>query len=264
MNFLAAMSILFLHGTVDSFVIKQQPLQWGVSGVTRTSVSNADSISLFMSVEDSEWYSPPPKKEVAVQIPSNVSPRIDQIESFVEYEEFIHELSDLDLHGSETGDFEEERLSIIFFHAKWCRTCRKVGRLYEKLALREADLVEDRTSEIRKRGTIRLASAEYSVNSQLVESLKIQKLPTFAFYKNGQHIKNIPATPSDFSRIQDAVKYYRDLTMQDVQLEGDLERAGEMLERTGVVFPARSSNQRQPIKAKSPLFPVARHLEGTH
>lgn len=61
---------------------------------------------------------------------------VPYIESIQSQEQFLDFIS-----SSDEDDFDDERLTIVKFHAAWCKSCQKYNVMFRKFALQMGDLV---------------------------------------------------------------------------------------------------------------------------
>ncbi len=71
--------------------------------------------------------------------------------------------------------------SCLRFHAPWCKTCKRLGLHFDRIALERGDIVRNRQ---KVRGEIRFASVEYGSETArfITEKLQIRGVPTLQLY----------------------------------------------------------------------------------
>jgi thiol-disulfide isomerase/thioredoxin len=128
----------------------------------------------------------PPSSSASSFPPANARPVITKITSEEQLTAYLNSNAD-DVSS-------DNRVTVIQFHAAWCKSCQKFGRLYHKLAVDNADwerippstsslgisaATSDSSnestpsSEIVKYGQVRMASIEWGANAALCRSLDI-------------------------------------------------------------------------------------------
>jgi len=96
----------------------------------------------------------------------------------------------------------DDALTVIKFHASWCKSCQKFGLHFRGMAANEQQKEES--------SNISFAEIEYGSNIVLCKSLGVRQLPSVHFYKNGVKIDDISCGPSDFNIISDRMSKYKD------------------------------------------------------
>jgi thiol-disulfide isomerase/thioredoxin len=151
---------------------------------------------------------------------------------------------------------DDNRVTVLQFHAAWCKSCQKFGRLYHKLAVDHADWerIPSKLSraaniaaaasadnnippEIVKHGAVRMASIEWGANAELCRSLGIQRLPTVHFYKGPLKLAGFAAGPSKIGMVKDTMEHYIDVTETELDFENEMKQ-GEQLVQDAIHMPA--------------------------
>ena len=184
---------------------------------------------LQMSDASSEWYTPPAPLPMQAKIPRNAVPVITHINSAEAFQEYLQAPGD-------------DRITVVSFHAAWCKSCQKFGRLYQKLAIDRADWVagdskilkinknnKNKNTVILERGEVRLASIEWKANTELCRLLGVSRLPSVHYYQNGRKLAGFPAGPSKFQLVKDRLTYYQTLSMAELDFEANLEQGGTLI-----------------------------------
>jgi thioredoxin-like negative regulator of GroEL len=176
-----------------------------------------------------EGYAPAAPLPLHAKLPRDAVPVITHIESEEAFQEYLQA--------------PDDRITVVSFHAAWCKSCQKFGRLYQKLAIDRADWVagdskvlkimknknkEADAAVILERGEVRLASIEWKANTELCRSLGVTRLPSVHYYQNGRKLAGFPAGPSKFQLVKDRLSYYQTLSMAELDFEATLEQ-GSML-----------------------------------
>ncbi len=78
---------------------------------------------------------------------------------------------------------EDERLCVVKFYAKWCKSCAKFGLKMKQFAKANGDLYDDHDGALSHKGEVRFAEVEYSQNVRLCKTFGIKKLPYVQIYK---------------------------------------------------------------------------------
>ncbi|MCE7061779.1 thioredoxin domain-containing protein [Dyadobacter sp. CY343] len=86
-----------------------------------------------------------------------------------------------------------EKVVLVDFFAPWCAPCQTMLPTIKKL-----------TSEYK--GQVKIETIDYDQNKALAKELKVEEVPTFLLYKNGQLIsrKNGLLAESDFRKLLDS------------------------------------------------------------
>ena len=115
-------------------------------------------------------------------------PNIVKIETHQDYLDFLQ---------------QDDRLCIVKFFAKWCKSCRRFGVSFRHLASEEGDHININGDTVHL-GDVRFAEVEYSQNFKLCKTLKVKKLPTVHYYKRGEgKISELTCKPSQFQLVVD-------------------------------------------------------------
>jgi thioredoxin-like negative regulator of GroEL len=200
---------------------------------------------LQMSDASSEWYTPPASLPLQAKLPRNAVPVITHINSEEAFQEYLQA--------------PDDRITVVSFHAAWCKSCQKFGRLYQKLAIDRADWVagetkilkinknnKNKNAVILERGEVRLASIEWKANTELCRSLGVTRLPSVHYYQNGRKLAGFPAGPSKFQLVKDRLTYYQTLSKAELDFEANLEQGGALIMDTMNL--AASQEQQLPAK----------------
>jgi thioredoxin-like negative regulator of GroEL len=178
----------------------------------------------------SERYAPPlplPPPTIKAKRPTNAVPVVTHIGSAEALKEYL--------------TAPDDRVTVISFHASWCKSCQKFGRLYQKLAVDRADWVlggkhmkknKDSLQEVLTTGSTRLASIEWGANTDLCRSLGVKRLPSVHYYKNGRKLAGFPAGPSTFQLVKDRLTYYQSLSEEELDFEMKLEQGSALILNT--------------------------------
>jgi thiol-disulfide isomerase/thioredoxin len=182
---------------------------------------------LQMSDAASEWYTPPAPPPLQAKLPRHAAPLVTHINSAEAFQEYLQA--------------PDDRITVVSFHAAWCKSCQKFGRLYQKLANDRADWVaggaknkKNKNSDavILETGEVRLASIEWKANTELCRSLGVSRLPSVHYYQNGRKLAGFSAGPSKFPLIKDRLTYYQTLSKAELDFEANLEQGGMLISDT--------------------------------
>jgi len=125
---------------------------------------------------------------------------------------------------------EDDRLSIVKFHAAWCKSCQKFGLRYKKLALEEGDKVDCEGRSL-ERGRVRFAEVEFNSNIKLCRSLGIKRLPHIHMYKGSQgRIEDFSCSPKNFHTVIDKLNENVDITVEDIAFRRDMDAGSVLLD----------------------------------
>ena len=159
--------------------------------------------------------------------PPEGQPAISTLTSRIDLIDFVSSRNDL---GTDYINGIDDRVSVVLFHASWCRSCKKFQQLYKRLAASNADLIDPRTGVTQKVGSIRLAEMEYGANKAVCQSLGIKKLPTVFFYRKGEKVDGFSCSPANFATVLGTLQ-----TLQDeVELERNLQAGDDLIGQTGL------------------------------
>jgi thioredoxin-like negative regulator of GroEL len=189
---------------------------------------------LRMSDAASEWYTPLASPSLQSKRPEHAVPVVTHIDSPEAFQEYLQA--------------PDNRITVVSFHASWCKSCQKFGRLYQKLATEEADWVAGAAKDIKdskhdkkennadadilETGAIRLASIEWGANTEFCRSLGIKRLPSVHYYHNGRKLGGFPAGPSKFELVKDRLTYYQSLSKAELEFEANLLQGGTLVSNT--------------------------------
>jgi thioredoxin-like negative regulator of GroEL len=165
---------------------------------------------LQMSGAASEWYTPPTPAPLQAKLPKHAVPVVTHIDSPEAFQEYLQA--------------PDDRITVVSFHAMWCKSCQKFGQLYDKLAKEQADWAVD--GNILETGAIRFASVEWGANTELCRSLEITRLPSVHYYHNGRKLAGFSAGPSKFQLVKDRLTYYQSLAEDELEFEANIEQGG--------------------------------------
>jgi thioredoxin-like negative regulator of GroEL len=237
------------------------PLE-SIAFVTRTSSKNRSaSVStkpLQMSEASLEGYAPAaPLSALQAKLPRHAVPVITHIESEEAFQEYLQA--------------PDDRITVVSFHAAWCKSCQKFGRLYQKLAIDQADWVAGDSKALKimknknkkadaavilERGGVRLASIEWKANTELCRSLGVTRLPSVHYYQNGRKLAGFPAGPSKFQLVKDRLSYYQTSSTAELDFEATLEQ-GSMLIMDTMNLAAKQQEKQLPAKVPVTATPAA-------
>lgn len=220
-----------------AFVLDASAFSVGPFAPQRTSRPSASearpaTARLFGSVHDdeleSEWYSPSAATAAAAAskpapaAPRNSKPLLTQLDGRTDFDDYTGQQA--------TGD---NRLTVVMFHASWCKTCHKVMQQYKKLASQVADYAHVETQDIVQAGSMRLAQLEYSQHTALCQELGIVKLPTLQLYRGGKKLASMSCGPSKFAQVRQVIHDFEQqthLVSSHSELQS-LERMGNSLQQ---------------------------------
>lgn len=135
--------------------------------------------------QTSEWYSPPQSSFQPANL--NGNNLVTEIASRHEFDEYT----------------QADQLVVVKFYAKWCKSCQKVGLLYNKLARKYS-----KNKPHEEQHGIRFTEVEYGRNAELCRELQIQQLPTVHFYVAGKLVRNVVTSYKTFDRqVSSTVQY---------------------------------------------------------
>jgi hypothetical protein len=142
---------------------------------------------LQMSDAASEWYTPPTPAPLQAKLPKHAVPVVTHIDSPEAFQEYLQA--------------PDDRITVVSFHAMWCKSCQQFG-------------------------AIRFASVEWGANTELCRSLEITRLPSVHYYHNGRKLAGFSAGPSKFQLVKDRLTYYQSLAEEELEFEANIEQGG--------------------------------------
>lgn len=157
--------------------------------------------------------------------------RIQELESHSEFADFT----------TSEGD---GRLSVILFHASWCKTCLKVLQQYKKMAIQVGDHIHADSKVVVRRGSMRLAQIEYSKHTALCQELGIEKLPTIHLYRDGQKLASLSCGANKFSQVRQVIEDFEQqgrLSNHHSELQ-DLQQIGDKLHQAILKSPSSAAS----------------------
>jgi len=111
---------------------------------------------------------------------------------------------------------EDDRLCLVKFYASWCKSCKRFGVSFRHLAFDEGDHL-NHNGEVAHVGNVRFAEVEYSQCAGLCKTLKVKKLPTVHYYKEGEgKLSELTCKPSQFQLVVDEMNRLLDENDSDV------------------------------------------------
>jgi thioredoxin-like negative regulator of GroEL len=194
----------------------------------RRAVSALATASITKPLQTSDARTPPATLPQQTKLPRNAVPVITHIDSAAAFQEYLQA--------------PDDRITVVSFHAAWCKSCQKFGRLYQKLAVDRADWVagdtkilkinknnKNKNAVILETGEVRLASIEWKANTELCRSLGVTRLPSVHYYQKGRKLAGFPAGPSKFQLVKDRLTYYQTLSKAELDFEANLEQGGTLI-----------------------------------
>lgn len=137
------------------------------SPVLQKSFSSSSSSKLFYVRDPS---TPPEITAPLDQAINNkgtlTKPKIREIKSMAEFQYFLE---------------EDNRPVAVKFYAPWCKTCKRLGLHFDRLALERGDILRNRQKIT---GEVRFACIEYGSETArfITEKLRIRGVPTLQLY----------------------------------------------------------------------------------
>ena len=120
-----------------------------------------------------------------------------------------YELSEL-VHSNE--------LTVVCFHANWCKSCQKFQQYYRKL-------------DASNPPGLQLANVEYSVHTDLAKSLGVERLPSVQFYHQGRRLDAFNCGPKNFARELGTIQCLQDEIQSQRQFTVTLEEGAALMQR---------------------------------
>ena len=182
---------------------------------------------LAAAQESSEWYSPPPEPVAPLQHGSNAHAVVTTIRSATELQEYL--------------EADPERVTVIKFHASWCKSCQKFGQKFHQLASHQADWHDPKQDVLVHAGAARFAAIEWGANTALCRHLGVQKLPTVYFYRGTEQLTGFAAGPSKMQTVKDTLQYLQDAGDRERNMELKLVKGQQLVQ--DVVLPKQLSEQ---------------------
>jgi thiol-disulfide isomerase/thioredoxin len=189
---------------------------------------NRNSAPLFSTVQVSTASSSSSGPSITIQpvtIPQEdevigTRPRIVSIESAEDFKAFLEE----------GHDDEEERLTVLKFHANWCKLCQRFGEQYKRIGREIGDLEEvtlndddEEAASVVRKGEIRMGEIEYGANADLCKSLGVTKLPAVHIYSSkGRLVDAIRCGANKLSAFLDKLDMYLSMSPAEVDFAADM------------------------------------------
>jgi thioredoxin-like negative regulator of GroEL len=134
---------------------------------------------------------------------------IDHIESHVDWMEQV--LSD-------QGD---DRVTVVNFHSKFCKSCQQFDRVYKRNYVRKYGKGPSNFS---------FASVEWNKNKSFCKTLKVKALPTVRFYFRGQLLTSLTGGAKRCEQYTEAFEHYDAATPKELQFDANLQAKKEAFE----------------------------------
>ena len=103
---------------------------------------------------------------------------------------------------------DNDQLSLVFYHASWCKTCQRFSRRYKKISSLYSDKLDPSDDSVVEEGRVRMASVEYGANMELCDALDVETLPLVRFYRAGVQIDELVVPADKFDQVQKLVEDY--------------------------------------------------------
>eukprot|EP00980_Cylindrotheca_fusiformis_P007499 scaffold1559_cov114-Cylindrotheca_fusiformis.AAC.4 len=174
------------------------------------------------------------------------------IESYVDWLELFDYDNDYDDDDNDDNDENnnKKKITVVTFHASWCKYCQKFNRKWDRKMVRPYYNNNNNKNVLLQDATIQFASVEFGRNQKLCQSLHIEKLPTVQFYYscNGNNLlllSSMPCGPNGgFSTIQKIMSIY--LKMNDDELQEEAHQ-----------WEQQQQQQQSEKRTAAPVVPVA-------
>lgn len=139
------------------------------SSSSSTSSTTSSSSSALYYVRGDPSSPPPAVQKAKVEIQRKLivtKPKVREIKSLDELQYFLE---------------EDARLVAIKFYAPWCKTCKRLGLHFDRLALELGDTIQNRQ---KVEGSVRFATIEYGSETSrfITQTLQIHGVPTLQLY----------------------------------------------------------------------------------
>jgi len=131
------------------------------------------------------------------------------------------------------NDKGSDRITVIKFHAAWCKSCQKFGMMFRKLAMEKAD------------ENVQLAGIEWGANRKLCRGLGIKRLPSVHFYYGGRKLTGFPCGPRKFPLLRENLDRYLAMSKEELEFEVKMEEGKELVE--GVSSQLEESNDSKAV-----------------
>lgn len=104
---------------------------------------------------------------------------------------------------------QDDRVTVIKFHAAWCKSCQKFGLKFQGLSRDKTDWVDKKTGAVVNEGAVRFASIEFGANTPMCKGLGIKRLPTVHMYQKGiGRLEGFPCGPKKFALLLAKLEYH--------------------------------------------------------
>lgn len=224
-SLMVTLLFLSISNNSNAFLFPNEPNR--NSKITTTASTNSNTALFFLNSggnrqqqQDNNYESNALSKKKKEAVP--------YIETIQSQEQFLDFISSSD----DENDFDDERLTIVKFHAAWCKSCQKYNVMFRKFALQMGDLVYyqekkeniltrmsrgvkggssdkndkknkgDREAVLVQKGVVRLADVEFGANLKLCRTLKIKQLPYIHMYRKSKgKVTEFVCSPNSFQRL---------------------------------------------------------------
>jgi thiol-disulfide isomerase/thioredoxin len=120
------------------------------------------------------------------------------------------------------GDDDDDRITLVLFKAKFCKTCQAFEREWKRKVLPLASASDDR---------LQLGTVDVQQNRKLIKEVGVKSLPTVQFYFRGNLLTSFTCVPKEFHRVESAVEFYLNTASpHELEFETNMERKKESLD----------------------------------
>jgi len=108
---------------------------------------------------------------------------------------------------------DDNKITVVKFHAAWCKSCQRMNHQWEGKILRKYS----------DNDKFQFASVEFGRNKKLCESLGIAKLPTVRYYYQGEVISSLSGGAKKMPQYKKAFEQYETATTAELQFEAQMQ-----------------------------------------
>uniref|UniRef100_A0A6V2Q587 Thioredoxin domain-containing protein n=1 Tax=Ditylum brightwellii TaxID=49249 RepID=A0A6V2Q587_9STRA len=139
---------------------------------------------------------------------------------------------------------EDERLCVVKFYAKWCKSCQKFGVKFRHLALEEADKLDPVDGKMIEKGRVRFAEVEFTANAKLCRAMKIKRLPYVHFYKAcAGRLTHFSCGPAKFQKVVDQMNEYLAMSDEEIIFAATMDEGQSLGDELATVLQEQHHNQ---------------------
>jgi thiol-disulfide isomerase/thioredoxin len=122
----------------------------------------------------------------------------------------------------DTNGDDDDRITLVLFKAKFCKTCQSFEREWKRKVLPLASASDDQ---------LQLGTVDVQQNRKLIKEVGVKSLPTVQFYFRGSLLTSFTCVPKAFYRVESAIEFYLNTASpHELETETNIERKTESLD----------------------------------